>query len=110
MDEGYFSTHIRLMRKTYRERYEALLKTGQELSGIIDIQPTSSGFHTVGFLDKGIDENKMAEAARRKNVFISPLNRYCLAPIRQKGLVLGYGCTTPNEITRGIKVLKKLTQ
>src|SRR3546814_20054399 len=48
MNEGLFATHIRLMRRAYKARHDALVEAMAGLSARIALQATSSGFHTVG--------------------------------------------------------------
>src|SRR3546814_14950241 len=57
MDEGHFAAHIRRMRKLYAERHDALQDAAREkLAGLLDVVPTDTGLHTVGFLRGGIAE------------------------------------------------------
>lgn len=106
MNEGLFSTHIRLMRRAYKERHDALVEAASALSARIDVRPAAGGFHTVGFLDPGADEEAIVAAARAKGVVVAGLSRYCFTPIRRKALVLGFGGVNPDEIRRGVSILK----
>lgn len=110
MDEGHFATHIRMMRRLYKARYEALMEASQVLRGAIDVQPTSGGFHTPAFLAPGLDERGLIESAAAQDVTLVPLSRYCLAPIEAKGFALGFGSATPEEIRKGIEVLQGLPE
>lgn len=108
MDEGHFATHIRLMRRLYKARHEALLAAGASLPEAITLQPTTSGFHTPAYLAPGVDERAVVAQAAQRGVTLAPLGRYCLTPIPQSGLVFGFGSTTPEQITRGIDILRDL--
>ncbi|MGF1627914.1 MAG: PLP-dependent aminotransferase family protein [Kiloniellaceae bacterium] len=110
MNEGLFSTHIRLMRRAYKARHDALIEAASDLSTRIDVRPTSSGFHTVGFLPDEADEEGIVAGARERGIIVAPLSRYCTAAIGRKGLVLGFGGVTPEEIRRGIRTLKTLPE
>ena len=110
MDEGHFATHIRMMRRLYKARHEALLDASYLLKGAIDVQPTTGGFHTPAFVAAGLDEHKVIAQAAKENVSLSPLSRYCLAPILQRGFVLGFGSATPEEIRKGIEVIRELPE
>lgn len=105
MDEGHFSTHIRMMRRLYKARYEALMQAGKSLPDTLVIQEATSGFHTTAFLDPRLDEEKIVEEAKGNNVIVTPISRFCAVPIEQKGLVLGFGNSTPEDIRKGIKKL-----
>jgi GntR family transcriptional regulator / MocR family aminotransferase len=108
MDEGHFSTHIRLMRRLYKARYEALMNAAEMLPDTIRVQETSGGFHTPAYLRPDIDEQMVVEQARAQNVILAPLGQYCLLPIPQKGLVFGFGSTIPNDIRKGMDAVRSL--
>ena len=42
------------------------------------------------------------------SVTLAPLKRYCLTPIQSAGLVFGFGSATPEDILRGIDILREL--
>ncbi len=108
MDEGHFATHIRLMRRLYKARHTALIEAAKALPETLVIQETTSGFHTPARLQPGPSEQEVVQQAAAKGVILAPLQRYCLAPIAQAGLVFGFGSTTPEDILRGVDVLKDL--
>ncbi|MEZ5797589.1 MAG: aminotransferase class I/II-fold pyridoxal phosphate-dependent enzyme [Paracoccaceae bacterium] len=108
MDEGHFSTHIRLMRRLYKARYEALIEAGAALPAALRLRETASGFHTYADLAPGIDQSAVVAQAAERGVILAPLGRYCLAPIEQNGLVFGFGSATPEDIRRGIDLLRDL--
>ena len=110
MDEGHFATHIRLMRRLYKARYEALIEAAQVLKGAVDVQETTGGFHTTAYLAKGIDEARVVEEAAREGITLAPLGRYCLSPIGKQGLVLGFGSALPEDIRKGVAVLRGLPE
>ncbi len=110
MNEGLFSTHIRLMRRAYKARHDALIEAAEGLAPWIDVRPTSGGFHTVGFLADDADEDAIVAGARARGVVVAGLSRYCSAPIGRKGLVLGFGGVDPDEIRRGVLALEALSE
>ena len=105
MDEGFFATHIRTMRQIYKARYEALVTATAKIDHLIRLQATRSGFHAVGLLPDCCDETKIVESAKSKGVVVAALGRYATAPIKQKGLVLGFGSTPPEEIHKSVETL-----
>ncbi|WP_172292895.1 PLP-dependent aminotransferase family protein [Pseudoruegeria sp. HB172150] len=108
MDEGHFATHVRLMRRLYKARYDALMEAGRTLPDTMRLQETSSGFHTLADLASGIDEQAVVTQAAEKGVIVAPLSRYCMQPIERNGLVIGFGSAAPEDIKRGIDVLRDL--
>lgn len=105
MDEGLFATHVRTMRLIYKFRYDALVSATSKIDHLIRLQATGSGFHAVGLLPDGCDEIKIVESAKSEGVVVAALGRYATAPIKQKGLVLGFGSTPPEEIHKSVETL-----
>ncbi|TYC75484.1 PLP-dependent aminotransferase family protein [Stappia sp. BW2] len=108
MDEGMFATHIRTMRQLYKHRHDALMTEAADLAGDIDLQPASSGFHTVGFVSNRHDEDRIVSEAAKLGIITAPLSRYALGQIPQRGIVLGFGSSGQEDIRKGMKVLKKI--
>jgi GntR family transcriptional regulator/MocR family aminotransferase len=98
------------MRRAYKARHDALIEATAGLAARIDVRPTASGFHTVGFLPDDADEARIVAGAREKGIIVAPLSRYCTTAIGRKGLVLGFGGVTPDEIRRGVKTLESLPE
>lgn len=111
MDEGHFSSHIRRMRKLYAERQEALqIAAGGKLAGLIEVARTDTGLHTIGYLPKDIPETEAAERAWARDITVAPIARYCIAPIAENGLVLGFSGVKPEEIAKGAGVLGEVLE
>jgi len=111
IDEGHFSAHVRRMRHVYLERHEALLEAaGRRLSGLLDVQPTLSGLHTIGHLPASISEVAVARDADQRQVTASPIGRFSLAPVAINGLVLGFGGVSPKLIDAGTEVLAEVLE
>lgn len=106
MEEGHFVAHIRRMRKLYEERHAALQEAAAErLAGLLSVAPTETGLHTIGRLAGPLSEQEVVERAMARGVTVSPLGRYCIAGIEEKGLVLGFSGVKPEEIRVGVAVL-----
>ena len=108
MDEGHFSTHIRLMRRIYKARHQALCEASLSLPACLKLIETTSGFHTPAFLSPNVNENEAVKQALEKGIILAPLNRYCISPIKKNGLVFGFGSTSPEDIFRGISIIRDL--
>ena len=107
IDEGHFASHLRRMRRIYAERHEALcVAARRELGGLLDVVPSQSGLHTIGHLGAGLAEVAVADAARARDITVSPIGRYALARTPARGLVLGFGGIRPPEIESGVAVLR----
>ena len=108
MDEGHFATHIRLMRRLYKARHDTLVAAARDLAGALDVQPTTGGFHTPAFLGAGLSEDRIVDQAAQRGITLAPLGRYCLSPLDRQGLVLGFGCSLPEDIRQGVAALRAL--
>ena len=106
IDEGHFAAHTRRMRQTYLERHDALVHAaGRHLKGLLDVVPTDSGLHTVGYLARALREADIAQDADRRDIAVSPIGRFAIAPVAVNGLVLGFGSVAPKAIEAGVKML-----
>ncbi len=106
MEQGYFYTHVRRMRRLYAERNDTLYASAKRhLSGLLKVVPASSGLHTIGYLETDLSETAVAAAAGERHLTVSPISRFSIAPVGAKGLVLGFGGIKPPAIEAGIDVL-----
>lgn len=112
IDEGHFATHLRRMRRTYRERYQVLMRAAkQHLGGLMTVKPTDTGLHTTGALAPGLDETRVAAAAEAEGVTVTPFGRYALQePLGRSGLVLGFSGVPPAEIETGVQKLQRVLE
>ena len=94
------------MRKIYKERQEALLEAAHsKLDGMLDISPTNSGLHLIGWLPEGIDDVAVSESAASRGIAIAPLSKCYQHPPQRGGLVLGFASVPPEMLRNGIDVL-----
>ena len=108
MEEGYFATHVRRMRRIYEERHAALHAAAQrELGGLLNVVRSESGLHTIGDLPSHLSEIAVARAAAERGIVVSPVARFSIEPTGVNGLVLGFGGVRPAEISSGIVELSK---
>jgi GntR family transcriptional regulator/MocR family aminotransferase len=111
IDEGHFAAHVRRMRRIYAERHDALCAAAaRRLGGLLDVVQSHSGLHTVGHLDRALPELAVTNAALVRDITVSPLARYAIAPLYLNGLDLGFGGITPPEIDDGVAVLAEVLE
>jgi len=110
IENGHFATHIRKAKKVYLERYKALSKAVQEhLPEYLDLLPTETGFHALALFKKDFNEREIAAMAMQEDLLLRPLSNYCVEPLdTAKGIALGYGCVTPEQIETAIIKLKQI--
>lgn len=111
MDEGHFATHLRRMRRAYMERHRVLIDASRRhLSGLLDVEETDTGLHTIGHLRPDLPEAEVARRAEARGVTVAPIHRFCLEPVALNGLVLGFSGIGPTEIEAGAVTLARLLE
>jgi GntR family transcriptional regulator / MocR family aminotransferase len=104
--DGHFGRHVRRMRELYGTRLSALLEAAhQDLAGLLEVSPIEAGLQTVGWLRRRIREESAAEAAKERDVDVTPLSHYCRQPLGRQGLQLGFAGVGAREIRRGVRDL-----
>jgi len=104
--EGHFERHLRRMRVLYAERQAILVEAvKRELQGILEVSPSQSGLHLIGWLAAGLDDSVVAGEAASEGVDVWPLSLHSLEPYPRAALLLGYAGLTPQEIRSGVQRL-----
>jgi GntR family transcriptional regulator / MocR family aminotransferase len=103
---GHFARHIRLMRTSYAERQEVLVKEiKSKLAGLLEVNPDEAGMHLVGWLPPGVSDVDAARSAIEHGVEVGRLSNYYIEPQRRGALTLGYSAYEPREIRKGVRRL-----
>lgn len=111
IEEGHFATHIRRMRRLYAERHEVFQAAARRwFDGALEVLRTDSGFQTTGWLTGGVSAQAVAAAAAARGVVVSPVEKFCLEPIADEGLVLGFSSIPEKEIARGAAALAQVLE
>ena len=106
LSEGHFARHIRRMRTLYAERQAYLVEAARyTLGGLLRLEANQTGMHLLGWLPAGVDDVGVSRQAAECGLEAPPLSSYCMDPVRQGGLVLGYAHCTRQEIEHGIDLL-----
>lgn len=106
ISEGHFTRYVRRARMLYAERQEALVDAAiDKLGGMLEVPPSDSGMHLVGWLPEGLDDLIAYKKAAQHNVEAPPLSVYYTEPPERGGLLLGYTGVDPCEIKEGVNRL-----
>ncbi|HUI90095.1 MAG TPA: PLP-dependent aminotransferase family protein [Anaerolineales bacterium] len=106
INEGHYVRHLRRMRTLYAERRSVLLDATHNLP--LEIYSPEAGIHCVGWLPDEIDEAELMEKAVKYDLGLTPISRFSLRPLRRRGLLLGYGGYSAQEIRNGARRLGAL--
>jgi GntR family transcriptional regulator/MocR family aminotransferase len=108
--EGYFSRHIRKMRRLYEERRQVLMECiDRELAGLCTVVGANAGMHITLLLEGRVNDKEIASRAAAKGLIISPLSASALShPARRQGLVLGFGNSPSPVLLKAVHQLRAL--
>lgn len=111
MLNGYFASHLRRMRKLYKQRRASLLAHVSRLfDGQLRWVESDGGMHAVFLLPSGSDDQWIAREALKRNVGIRPLSYYYDREPAQPGLVIGFSGYDATAIEQGLKQLQPLVR
>jgi GntR family transcriptional regulator/MocR family aminotransferase len=103
IEEGFFSTHIRRMRKLYCERRDIFLNEAeQNLSGLISFPKVETGTDVVGSLSQGYDDEQVSRRLALHHIDAPPLSAYSLGS-SPSGLVFGFSAFSGSRIRSSIR-------
>lgn len=106
IDQGHFARHVRRMRTLYAARQAALVEAArQHLAGILRVPAADSGLHLIGWLEEGIEEARLLEAAAKKRIDLVPTSAFSLQKPARPSVILGYAPFSAKEMNRAAKAL-----
>jgi GntR family transcriptional regulator/MocR family aminotransferase len=109
--QGHFVRHVRRTRVLYAERQATLVEAVErELSGLLELEPAEAGMHLVARLPHNIDDQLVSAKAAEYGVEAPALSTYGVAPLRPRGLILGYAAFSQAEIYAGVRRLRRALQ
>jgi GntR family transcriptional regulator/MocR family aminotransferase len=98
MEQGFFTTHVRRMRKIYRERRDAFLHEAHKyFSGLLDFPPIEAGMDIMGYLKHNLSDADLSRRFQAAGVDAPPLSAYSLRSC-EPGLLFGFTAYTPTQI------------
>jgi GntR family transcriptional regulator/MocR family aminotransferase len=103
IEEGFFSTHIRRMRKLYRERRDTFLhEANKNLSGLINFPKVEAGMDIVGRLPTDSSDVLLSQQLAQYQIDAPPLSAYSLQS-RVSGLVFGFTSFSETQTRSSIR-------
>ncbi|MCP4072658.1 MAG: PLP-dependent aminotransferase family protein [Hyphomicrobiales bacterium] len=108
ISDGYFSSHIRKLRKLYIERQGLLISAlRQYADGLLFAAPNDSGMHLVASINPsfGIDDKTASQRASNAGLIAPALSDYCTGISLPAALLLGYAGLSHREIDRDVRFL-----
>lgn len=107
INEGHMAKHLRRMRRLYSAR-RALFQDlcGDMLGDWLELVPTYSGIQSTGLLKAGLDDHRVAKAAWKRGIMISPLSMQYRHSVGRQGVLMGYASTSVRNMRRNIQLLR----
>src|SRR5262249_32028621 len=107
IEEGFFSTHVRRMRKLYRERLEVFLLEAEKCrSGWVKFAVIEAGMDATGLLMLGHDDVSLAKRLAASGIDVPPLSSYSIKSCAS-GLVFGFTAFPPSQIRSSMLAVAK---
>jgi GntR family transcriptional regulator/MocR family aminotransferase len=94
------------MRSAYLERRNALLRgLARHCGELVRVHNSDAGLHLTVLLRDGTDDREVATRLGRRGVATISLSSCYVGPPRNQGLLLGFGCATPQRLFDAARVL-----
>ena len=90
IERGRLDRQVRLMRRRYRERQDALLAVLEDTAPWLTVEPSAAGLHLCGHLDVRHSEQQVLAAADDASVGLLGLCTHHRATPDRPGLVIGF--------------------
>jgi GntR family transcriptional regulator/MocR family aminotransferase len=101
--EGHYDRHLRRTRRAYQDRRAATADALRRHGGdVLDVHVAEAGIELAVTFPSSLPDRVAAKAAARAGVSSVALSYFY--PERN-GLILGYGCSTPDELTAAARTL-----
>jgi GntR family transcriptional regulator/MocR family aminotransferase len=110
IEDGHYLSHIRRMRAIYNARHDALIDAVRSQFGqALPIVGGDAGLHFVLGLPRAVDDHAVVRDALHAGVASRPLSMYFMnRPEPGKGLLLGYGAVTEEEVAPKFELLARV--
>ena len=105
--DGHFARHLRQMRLIYSERRDALAAAIHAVfNSSVEVLGAQAGMHLVMTLPLGVHDSRVCKLASQRELWLWPLSECYLGHAPRQGLVLGFGSSTPRQMTKALVRLR----
>ena len=110
IEEGHLATHVRRMRRIYRQRQEALLEAlDLQAAALFRAGPDPAGMHLFAAftpeLARRYDDVTAAGIVARHGVNAQPISMFYAHRATENGFVLGYACADEAALGAALKTM-----
>ncbi len=109
--EGFFSTHLKRMRRLYARRMQDFVACCQErLGDWLTVEQRDTGMQVAGWFTQPLDDGVVLAAARRRAVDFARISSHYRFSRPAHGLFLGYAGVDRDHAERGVERLRMAFQ
>ena len=103
IEGGHLSSHVRAVRRLYRDRRDALVQAVQRhLPPAVRLGPVDGGIHASLHLGRQWLDTEVADRLAGRGLAAQALSRHAWQTRGLNGLLLGYGADDPQAIERAV--------
>jgi len=107
LEQGHFATHVRRMRKLYRERRDIFLHEANKcFSGLIEFPTIDAGMDVMGYLKHDVSDAELSRRFGAVGIDCPPLSSYSLRTC-EPGLLFGFTAYTPAQTRLAMQAAAK---
>jgi GntR family transcriptional regulator/MocR family aminotransferase len=107
---GHLDRHIRRMRQQYAQKRQTLAHTLAPLAPLAQLRGLEAGLHAYLELRSNLKARLVAELARQRGVWVTPLDAYYVGSPDRSGVLLGYGSLDIPDMIQGATVLREVIE
>lgn len=105
IQNGFFSAHVRRMRRVYKERLEVFLEEAKKhTAGWLTFAEVEAGMDITGWLEPNVDDSLISKQLAAAGIDAPPLSEYSLTR-SAPGLVFGFTAFSPAQIRMAMRTL-----
>ncbi len=109
ISENYLASHIRRVRRIYKNRRDKFLQQRPYLDGLLDIEPNDTGIHLVARLSHELSkvrkDTEIVNGLRLAGLHATALSTLYFGPNVKQGLLLGYACVSEAAMETRVRQL-----
>ncbi len=106
IESGDLFRHIRKMRRVYAERYQVLkVAIAERCEQYLELLPVHTGLHATALLKIPLSAREVCSAALQRDLSVRAIEDLSIGGDVPEGLLFGFGCIEPNQISEAITIL-----
>jgi GntR family transcriptional regulator / MocR family aminotransferase len=107
IEKGYFTKHLRRMRRLYAKRQDELVRLCQaELGRWLTIAENDAGMQLFARFAMSFDDGEVVEAARKEGIDVHALSINYHSTSPEHGLLLGYAALDERTMRKAVRALR----